>query len=200
MHHKLILKYLAIRKTPYLGKPTIQYIRNELASGAVYNAALDGTEFDCIIGLREFLKEVQSGVPPQTAQANWLGDQEAKTHLVIQNDLTQLTDGAEADGTPLSDYMLQSYSEVSSTTTSPGVASALDAEFKGLVYTKSDLYAEMDGHSFKLDGALITKGGNLVVDNANQVISRFNPDYMERFLKQTNGGTVPMEVIHWSYR
>lgn len=81
---------------------------------------------------------------------------------------------------------------------------AIDPEgvdFKGLVYAGQDFLADMGGHSFQIEGALVSQGA-LGILNASRVDSIYNGDYLKSLLSsQANGGTISrMEVVFWNQR
>lgn len=81
---------------------------------------------------------------------------------------------------------------------------AIDPEgvdFKGLVYAGGDFLADMGGHSFQVEGALVSQGA-LGILNASRVDSIYNGDYLKSLLSpNANGGTISrMEVVFWNVR
>lgn len=81
---------------------------------------------------------------------------------------------------------------------------AIDPEgvdFKGLVYAGQDFLADMGGHSFQIEGALVSKGA-LGILNASRVDSIYNGDYLKSLLSSSaNGGTISrMEVVFWNVK
>ena len=71
----------------------------------------------------------------------------------------------------------------------------------GLVYAGQDFLADMGGHSFQVEGALVSQGA-LGILNASRVDSIYNGDYLKSLLSSSaNGGTIArMEVVFWNVR
>lgn len=63
-----------------------------------------------------------------------------------------------------------------------------DAEFTGVIYTKGNLIADMGGYKFFIEGAIIARNGDITIDNANNVLFLYNPEYLSKFINQAGSG------------
>lgn len=110
----------------------------------------------------------------------------------IYNRTRDLAAAAMADGKTLQDYLATYEGE----TLSP-----LDVLFRGLIYTHQNLYVNTNNHRFTVEGALVSRQGDMVVANATGVNFRYDPTYFEGLLDtESNSDLSRIQVVFYAVR
>ncbi len=159
-------------------------------------------QFENWVGIREYLKAVTNGESPQAAADYWLQDpnganNDTVTIPVVASELTAFAQAGAPDD--LRTYLSQPYAGTQAqnqANNQPGV-NARDADFRGVIYTASDFFGEMDGFEFSVDGSIVARG-DLILSDAGQVTTRFNPQFVDQLLEQPVAlGGGQLEVVVW---
>lgn len=189
--------------TPWINKLKGKYpvyntdtnIKNQV--DAAVASWTDGFSYGRFQRVRDFLAQAtldpnQPGLSDKLNLTLLGGDNQVR----MTDMMDAMANQANAAGKTLKDYI------------GPAVTSnpmeAIDPEgvdFKGLVYAGQDFLADMGGHSFQVEGALVSQGA-LGILNASRVDSIYNGDYLKSLLSSSaNGGTIArMEVVFWNVR
>ncbi|MGE0491078.1 MAG: hypothetical protein AB7S38_17860 [Vulcanimicrobiota bacterium] len=77
-------------------------------------------------------------------------------------------------------------------------ANPRDVDFRGLVYTNGNFFADLDGYRMTVNGSLVAHH-NVGLKDAKSVLSIYNPELLDQLMKyQAASNAVPLEVISWT--
>lgn len=65
-----------------------------------------------------------------------------------------------------------------------------DIEFKGLIYSRSNVFIKANNHRFKVQGGLVAGGGDLVIQDATGVDLIYDPSFLESVLNTMSSGDI----------
>ncbi|MCA9792465.1 MAG: hypothetical protein KC910_11740 [Candidatus Eremiobacteraeota bacterium] len=77
-------------------------------------------------------------------------------------------------------------------------ATPRDVDFRGLVYTNGNFFADLDGYRMTVNGSLVAHN-NVGLKDAKSVLSIYNPELLDQLMKyQATSNAVPLEVTSWT--
>ncbi|MGE0487833.1 MAG: hypothetical protein AB7S38_01330 [Vulcanimicrobiota bacterium] len=76
-----------------------------------------------------------------------------------------------------------------------------DIDFKGLIYSRNNLFIKANNHNFKVQGGLVAAGGDLVIQGATGVNFTYDPAFLDTVLNTLASGDVSrIQVVYYARR
>ena len=72
-----------------------------------------------------------------------------------------------------------------------------NTSFRGLIYARNDLIYYAKGADVNIEGALVSKNGEVRISQADRVKLTYNPDYLDSILKKMPEARIRLEAAVW---
>lgn len=160
-----------------------------------YNSS-GGVSLGRYIRIREFLRESQADSSPGAVAASYTHWSDLHDQVIKDEVNALITSQMDHYAQQAAPGLLDAYLE--GPNPQDDSVNPNDVEFKGLVYTRTSFLVNPNGNRFLSQGSVISRGP-LVIKNARDVTSTYNPLYLNSMVTYT-GGAGKVEQRFWSLR